>query len=205
MALGGTCKFTKCTVKAEQRALQNDVAAKSEGIASLQREIDMLGVKKQGVENEAKRLESFKAAGVRPRWYVDAKSLSNYRRLGLDAVEDGGSLVGARNKALNEAKRLGKACCEVSDDISKWTYLNVAKQDLRGEKTFELDFWRARRHVPRHGMHATIYVTRGCDMQPRTCSGDRGACDRHGKEPCRQRGDQGRSQRAAITPRTLGP
>lgn len=66
--------------------------------------------------------ESFKAAGIKPRWYVDSRSLDNYRRLGFDAVFDGGSLVGARNKALNDAKKLGKACCEVSDDIARWTY-----------------------------------------------------------------------------------
>lgn len=72
--------------------------------------------------------ESFKAAGIKPRWYVDSESLDNYRRLGLDAVFDGGSLVGARNKALNDAKKLGKACCEVSDDIARWTYYGSLEQ-----------------------------------------------------------------------------
>jgi len=66
--------------------------------------------------------ESFKAAGIEPRWYVDAKSLDSYRRLGFNAVPDGGSLVGARNKCLDDAKKLGKACCQASDDISRWTY-----------------------------------------------------------------------------------
>jgi hypothetical protein len=66
--------------------------------------------------------ESFKAAGITPRWYVDKKSLESYRRLGFDAVFDGGSLCSARNKALDDAKKLGKACCECSDDIRKWWY-----------------------------------------------------------------------------------
>mmetsp|Transcript_45850 Transcript_45850/g.147230 ORF Transcript_45850/g.147230 Transcript_45850/m.147230 type:complete len:445 (-) Transcript_45850:77-1411(-) len=76
----------------------------------------------QGIKGCMIVQESFKAAGIKPRWYVDAKSLQNYRRLGFDAVADGGSLCGARNKALAEAKKLGKACCQVSDDISRWVY-----------------------------------------------------------------------------------
>lgn len=92
--------------------------------------------------------ESFKAAGVKPRWYVDAKSLANYRRLGFDAVEDGGSLVGARNKALNEAKRLGKACCEVSDDISKWAYYGSLDQtEIKDDQEANKLAHRARRLV----------------------------------------------------------
>lgn len=84
----------------------------------------------QGIKRCMVVQESFKAAGIKPRWYVDAKSLDNYRRLGLDAVADGGSLVGARNKALTDAKALGKACCEVSDDISKWFYYGSLEQTV---------------------------------------------------------------------------
>lgn len=69
----------------------------------------------------------FEACGVKPRWYVDEKSLARYKRLGFDAVKDGGSLCGARNKALEDAARLGKICCQVSDDIHRWQYC-TAKQ-----------------------------------------------------------------------------
>lgn len=64
----------------------------------------------------------FKSAGVSPRWYVDADSLEAYRALGLDAVV-GGKLIPARNMALDDAEKLGKACVQASDDIEKWLYL----------------------------------------------------------------------------------
>lgn len=64
----------------------------------------------------------FDAAGIKPRWYVDPPSLERYRRMGLDAVKDGGGLVAARNKALDDAAKSKKVCCQVSDDIRRWHY-----------------------------------------------------------------------------------
>lgn len=60
-------------------------------------------------------------AGIEPTWYVDEASLQDYRRLGLKAVV-GGPLTAARNKALDDAKRLRKACVQLSDDISAWEF-----------------------------------------------------------------------------------
>jgi len=77
----------------------------------------------------------FHVAGLKPTWYVDSESLQAYKKLGLNA-KVGGKLTPARNMALDDAKRLGKRCVQVSDDISKWEYLNVEKQDLRGEVSF---------------------------------------------------------------------
>lgn len=62
------------------------------------------------------------ASGAEPVWYVDAASLKDYLALGLKA-EVGGKLVPSRNKALNRAKRLGRPCMQVSDDISRWDYM----------------------------------------------------------------------------------
>lgn len=61
------------------------------------------------------------ASGVEPTWYVDAASVKAYRALGLKAVV-GGKLVPARNKALSDANKQGKACVQISDDISQWNY-----------------------------------------------------------------------------------
>mmetsp|Transcript_84745 Transcript_84745/g.237250 ORF Transcript_84745/g.237250 Transcript_84745/m.237250 type:complete len:512 (+) Transcript_84745:78-1613(+) len=70
------------------------------------------------------------AAGVRPRWYVDEASLQEYRALGLDAVV-GGRLTAARNKALNDAARKGKACVQLSDDINRWSYFSGSFHNMR--------------------------------------------------------------------------
>eukprot|EP00441_Pelagodinium_beii_P046559 CAMPEP_0197622296 /NCGR_PEP_ID=MMETSP1338-20131121/2652_1 /TAXON_ID=43686 ORGANISM="Pelagodinium beii, Strain RCC1491" /NCGR_SAMPLE_ID=MMETSP1338 /ASSEMBLY_ACC=CAM_ASM_000754 /LENGTH=581 /DNA_ID=CAMNT_0043192011 /DNA_START=80 /DNA_END=1825 /DNA_ORIENTATION=+ len=59
--------------------------------------------------------------GVTPTWYVDAESLKDYKALGLKAVI-GGKLTPSRNKALEDAKRLGKVCVQLSDDISAIEY-----------------------------------------------------------------------------------
>merc|ERR1712232_127781 len=77
----------------------------------------------------------FRIAGIRATWYVDAESLADYRKLGLDAVV-GGKLTPARNMILNVAARKGKVAVEVSDDIGRWTYYDVSKQDLRVQKDF---------------------------------------------------------------------
>merc|ERR1712190_335433 len=74
--------------------------------------------------------------GIQPVWYVDAASVEDYCRLGLNAIV-GGKLTPARNMALDDAKKKGKVCVQVSDDISKWTYYDIAKQDFRGETDFK--------------------------------------------------------------------
>ena len=78
----------------------------------------------------------FRLKGVRPTWYVDEASHSDYEKLGL-RVKVGGKLTPARNKALEEARRQGCVCVQVSDDISKWEYYNVAQQDFRGKMSFK--------------------------------------------------------------------
>lgn len=64
-------------------------------------------------------------AGATPRWFVDSPSLERYRQVGFQAVPDGGSLVGARNKALEAAGKEKKVCCQISDDIRCWHYYVV--------------------------------------------------------------------------------
>jgi len=78
----------------------------------------------------------FRIAGVRATWYVDAESLQDYRKLGLDAVV-GGKLTPARNMILKAAAKKGQVAVEVSDDISKWQYYDVSKQNLKGSIGFE--------------------------------------------------------------------
>jgi len=90
----------------------------------------------QGIQDLMLVESFFKNAGVTATWYVDAESLQAYKDLGLNA-KVGGKLTPSRNMALNDAEKLGKRCVQVSDDISRWTYLNIEKQDLRGEKTFD--------------------------------------------------------------------
>jgi len=78
----------------------------------------------------------FRAVGVRPTWYVDAESLADYRKLGLDALV-GGKLCPARNMALDVASKRRQVCVQVSDDIGKWLYYDVEKQSFAGEVTME--------------------------------------------------------------------
>mmetsp|Transcript_10422 Transcript_10422/g.28993 ORF Transcript_10422/g.28993 Transcript_10422/m.28993 type:complete len:445 (-) Transcript_10422:221-1555(-) len=76
----------------------------------------------RGIRNIVGVQAQLTACGVQPVWYVDAPSLKAYRNLGLTAVV-GGKLVPARNKALDEARSVGKVCVQLSDDISHWDYL----------------------------------------------------------------------------------
>merc|ERR1719436_276063 len=73
--------------------------------------------------------------GIEATWDVDAESLEQYRALGLHA-KVGGKLTPARNMILDDAKKKGLVAVEVSDDIGKWAYYDVEKQNLRGEKDF---------------------------------------------------------------------
>jgi len=74
--------------------------------------------------------------GVKPTWYVDEQSLDAYQSLGLKA-KVGGKLCPARNMALDDAAKKNLVCVEVSDDIAKWVYYDIAKQDVRGGKGFD--------------------------------------------------------------------
>merc|ERR1712194_811454 len=56
----------------------------------------------------------FKHVGVKPTWYVDAASLADYKKLGLNA-KVGGKLTTARNMALDDAKKRNLVRVEVSD------------------------------------------------------------------------------------------
>jgi hypothetical protein len=77
----------------------------------------------EGVQDIINVQRLFEAGGASPRWYVDQQSLADYQKLGLDAVV-GGKLIPARNMALDDAERLGKACVQCSDDIEKWQYVD---------------------------------------------------------------------------------
>eukprot|EP00929_Paragymnodinium_shiwhaense_P002250 TRINITY_DN102451_c0_g1_i1.p1 TRINITY_DN102451_c0_g1~~TRINITY_DN102451_c0_g1_i1.p1 ORF type:complete len:585 (-),score=200.17 TRINITY_DN102451_c0_g1_i1:262-2016(-) len=90
----------------------------------------------QGIQDIMTVEAQFKACGVKPKWYVDADSLKAYQALGLDA-KVGGKLTPARNLALSDATKLGKCCVQVSDDIGKWEFLDIAKQNFSGETTMD--------------------------------------------------------------------
>lgn len=84
----------------------------------------------EGVRDIAMVQSTLKQAGVEPTWYVDAESLADYKALGLKAVV-GGKLTPARNKALLDARRLGKVCVQCSDDISAWEYRHGKRAENR--------------------------------------------------------------------------
>mmetsp|Transcript_95320 Transcript_95320/g.199369 ORF Transcript_95320/g.199369 Transcript_95320/m.199369 type:complete len:575 (+) Transcript_95320:228-1952(+) len=75
----------------------------------------------EGLQGIALVQAQFENVGVSPTWYVDEPSLKDYQALGLKAVV-GGKLCPARNKCLEDASKLNKACVQVSDDISRWEY-----------------------------------------------------------------------------------
>jgi len=83
---------------------------------------------KEGLADIAVTQANFENAGVVPTWYVDAGSVKAYRDLGLKVVV-GGKLTEARNKCLRDAARMGKACVQVSDDISRYTYHDGAQAE----------------------------------------------------------------------------
>lgn len=76
--------------------------------------------------------KQFDEAGVTPKWYVDEASVKDYRRLGLNAVV-GGKLCPSRNAALRDARRMGKVCVQVSDDISCWYYRHGRNAKVKGD------------------------------------------------------------------------
>jgi hypothetical protein len=85
-------------------------------------------------------------AGVTPTWYVDEASLQDYRGLGLKAVV-GGKLTPARNKALEDARRLGKICVQISDDISAWEYRHGKMAAERTDDAMNAAWKKAQRFI----------------------------------------------------------
>ncbi|CAE8629680.1 unnamed protein product [Polarella glacialis] len=118
-------KLFACLTKGERAKLPSGKELHV-AIISARRATERTGIR--GIVNVQTRCL---ASGIRPRWYVDADSLSAYRRLGLDAVV-GGKLTPSRNKALRDAQQMGKACVQMSDDISRWEYHNGDLTDMEG-------------------------------------------------------------------------
>ena len=85
-------------------------------------------------------------AGVDPTWYVDAESVTDYRALGFK-VKVGGKLTESRNKALQDAKKLGKVCVQLSDDISGWVYMDGPQAKERTDDACNAAHSAARRIV----------------------------------------------------------
>ncbi|CAK0890933.1 unnamed protein product [Prorocentrum cordatum] len=85
-------------------------------------------------------------AGVDPTWYVDAESAKDYRALGF-RVKVGGKLTESRNRALQDAKRLGKVCVQLSDDISGWVYMDGPQAKVRTDDACNAAHSAARRIV----------------------------------------------------------
>eukprot|EP00930_Biecheleria_cincta_P030285 TRINITY_DN2097_c0_g1_i5.p1 TRINITY_DN2097_c0_g1~~TRINITY_DN2097_c0_g1_i5.p1 ORF type:complete len:584 (-),score=108.88 TRINITY_DN2097_c0_g1_i5:270-2021(-) len=88
----------------------------------------------------------FTEAGVTPTWYVDEASVKDYRRLGLHAVV-GGKLTAARNKALKDAAKMGKACVQASDDISAWEYRHGKQAKERTDDAMNKAHDAAKRYI----------------------------------------------------------
>lgn len=101
---------------AERRCLPKSAKDLHFAVVSARRADD-----ERGVRNIANVQANLLASGAEPVWYVDAKSLPAYQALGLNA-KVGGKLVPARNMALRDAAKAGKACVQVSDDILRWDY-----------------------------------------------------------------------------------
>lgn len=100
----------------------------------------------QGVSDIAGVVAAFRSQGVEPTWYVDAESVEDYRKIGLNAVV-GGKLTPARNKALNDAMKLKKACVQCSDDISHWNYHHGEMAKSRTDESVNAAYAKAQCHV----------------------------------------------------------
>eukprot|EP00440_Ansanella_granifera_P005659 gb/GFBE01006144.1/.p1 GENE.gb/GFBE01006144.1/~~gb/GFBE01006144.1/.p1 ORF type:complete len:604 (+),score=156.38 gb/GFBE01006144.1/:1-1812(+) len=102
--------------------------------------------KVEGVRDIFMVQSQFMDAGVTPTWYVDAESLDDYKKLGLKAVV-GGKLTPSRNKALQDAARLGKVCVQVSDDISAWEYRHGKRAAVREDDAMNAAHAAAKRYI----------------------------------------------------------
>jgi len=100
----------------------------------------------EGVKDIAVVQAAFNRAGITPTWYVDADSVKEYQALGLKAVV-GGKLTPSRNKALLDARRMGKACVQVSDDISMWEYRHGKKATERTDDAVNEAYAKSQRYL----------------------------------------------------------
>eukprot|EP00932_Pfiesteria_piscicida_P016883 SRR837773.3788.p1 GENE.SRR837773.3788~~SRR837773.3788.p1 ORF type:complete len:446 (-),score=102.90 SRR837773.3788:44-1306(-) len=100
----------------------------------------------QGMKDIAVVQSAFMSQGVEPTWYVDEASLADYKKLGLHAVV-GGKLCTARNLALKHAAAKGKACVQVSDDISRWEYRHGPRATGKGDDAANAAYEAAARYV----------------------------------------------------------
>mmetsp|Transcript_68108 Transcript_68108/g.142258 ORF Transcript_68108/g.142258 Transcript_68108/m.142258 type:complete len:482 (-) Transcript_68108:261-1706(-) len=102
--------------------------------------------KPQGLKDLIIVQAAFRASGVEPVWYVDEPSLDAYKKLGLNA-KVGGKLTHARNMALKDAAKAGKACVQVSDDISRWEYRHGPRATEKGDEAANRAHDAAERYV----------------------------------------------------------
>jgi len=99
----------------------------------------------EGVNDIAIVEAHFNGEGVKPTWYVDEESFDEYVKLGLDAVI-GGKLTQARNRALDDAARMGRACVQISDDIGAWEYHDGVQAKSRSDDATNAAFGKATCH-----------------------------------------------------------
>lgn len=100
----------------------------------------------EGVRDIFMVQSQFEEAGVTPTWYVDEASVKEYKALGLQVVI-GGKLTPSRNKALADARRLGKVCVQSSDDITAWEYRDGANAKERTDDAVNAAFAAAKRLI----------------------------------------------------------
>lgn len=132
--------FFKLLSSKERRCLPD----KSEfhfGVVSARR-----ATKPEGVRDIFMVQSQLLEAGVTPTWYVDEASLGDYKALGLRAVV-GGKLTAARNMALRHAQSKGKACVQLSDDISAWEYREGPQAKDGSDDSLNAAFAAARRFI----------------------------------------------------------
>jgi len=122
----------------------------------------------KGARDIAVVQQALTAAGVVPTWYVDDESLQDYIGLGLQAVA-GGKLTAARNRALNDAYRRGKACVQLSDDISLWEYHDGAQATAKTMEAMNAAHHAATRYVvsPVAAARFVLAKMRGCKPDDR--------------------------------------
>lgn len=108
-------------------------------VISARRASDPQGLKRiVNVEGQIKK------GGATSTWYVDRESKKQYQSLGLKTVV-GGKLIPARNKALKAARRMKKACVQISDDIMHWDY----RCTKEGKRPVKRDMFRGNRTAKR--------------------------------------------------------
>jgi len=86
------------------------------------------------------------ANGVKVTWYVDEASIDAYKALGLN-VKKGGKLCPSRNAALEDARKMGKICVQLSDDISSWEYRHGKQATVRTDEANNAAYAKAKRYI----------------------------------------------------------